>query len=131
MAHAVDHRAQVLTSSGLDFVVAFWLLISPFILPVNIAGFMSNNVLFGILIGVFAAIRFSMPSYFTMWMGWVMAAFGFWVFASPWFLHFGGANMAMVNNVGIGLMVMILAAWGAMASISAHQEGRDDVSSVI
>jgi SPW repeat len=121
MDTVLHHRRQVITASGLDILAGIWLVLSPFVLGYpDIANATSNDVIFGILIGILAAIRF-FGVYVTASLSWVNAIFGLWILVSPWFLEFYHHPTPLWNNVILGILVMILAGWSAMATSTELQ----------
>lgn len=116
MAYAIrSRRAQVQTASGLDVLAGIWLLISPFVLGFAAHQATTNNVILGIVIGIIAAIRvlgaFNYPG-----LSWLNAVLGLWVMLSPWILNFGQYAVPTTNNVIVGILVVLLAMWSALAS---------------
>jgi hypothetical protein len=122
MAYAIhSHRSQVFTASGLDVLAAIWLIVSPFLLMFNSATIAGNNVILGLIIGGFALARFLSPTRSTVAFSWINALLGVWVLVSPWALQFSHNRAAMTNNVIMGIIVIILACWSAIASGSEHE----------
>src|ERR1051325_464116 len=120
MQYALKHREQVATASGLDVLAGIWLLISPFVLLFhNIHSAAWNNVILGIVIGVLALYRFVKPAE-GVGVSWLNVILGIWVLISPWVLRFSGYHTATVNNVVMGIIVIILAAWSALATGTDH-----------
>ena len=121
MAYAVQHphRGQVATASGLDILAGIWLLISPFVLHFLPHVAMTNNVILGIVVGVLALIRF-LGAYDLAVLSWINVILGIWVLISPWVLGFASARVPMTNNVVMGIVVIVLAAWSALATQSEH-----------
>jgi SPW repeat-containing protein len=116
MAYALPHRGQVVTASALDVLAAIWLIISPFVLVFHYSAATGNNVVLGIVIGVLALARFIASTYQNSGLSWINLVLGCWVIASPWALRFDRMQTAMVNNVIMGIIVVILSFWSAMAS---------------
>jgi hypothetical protein len=116
MAYAIHHRGQVATASGLDILAGIWLLISPFVLAFSrVTGAMANDVVLGIVIGVLAAIRF-FGAYRQTWLSWINALLGVWVLISPWVVGYSFNHVALTINVVLGIIVIILACWSALAT---------------
>lgn len=120
------HRAQVQTASGLDVLAGIWLIISPFIVGYSaITGATVNDVILGIIIGILAAIRF-FGAYEAAFISWINVILGIWVLISPWVLdYFSISTSALSNNVVMGIIVIILAAWSALATTSPMPEEGD------
>jgi len=122
MAYALDrkHRAQIATASGLDVLAGLWILISPWVVGfqmVNSA--LTNNVLFGIAITVLAAIRF-FGAFDLAALSWINALLGVWVLISPWALGFDYSHAPMINNVIMGIVVIVLAICSALATVDGR-----------
>ena len=119
MAYAVHHphRGQVATASGLDVLAGIWLLISPFVLHFIVHNATTNNVILGIIVGVLALIRFLGTDDLPV-LSWINVILGIWVLISPWALGFASARVPMTNNVITGIVVIVLAAWSALATQS-------------
>jgi hypothetical protein len=112
------HRAQVQTASGLDVLAGIWLIISPFIIGYGaLSGATTNDVILGIVIGILAAIRF-FGAYEAAFISWINVILGIWVLISPWVLGYSTNNGALANNIVMGIIVIILAAWSALATNS-------------
>jgi len=118
MAYAIrhTHSGQVTTASGLDVLAGIWLLISPWCVGFSaVSGATSNDVIFGIIIGILALVRFfnnaASPA-----VSWINAILGIWVLISPWVLGFGHVQAFWVNNLITGIVVIVLACWSALAT---------------
>jgi len=118
MAHALHYRGQVLAASGLDITAGLWLIVSPSVMSFHVRAIWMNNIILGILIGIIAFYRFMTITPATAGLSWVNVVLGIWVLASPWALGFANIHPAMAHNVALGIIVIILACWSAMASIS-------------
>ncbi|MGA7616029.1 MAG: SPW repeat protein [Thermoanaerobaculia bacterium] len=122
-----ERRAQVMTASGLDVLAGIWLLISPFVITFRgLPNAVTNDVVFGIVVAVLAAIRF-FGAYRASWISWLNALIGLWILVSPWFLGFSIAPEAMWNNVLTGIAIIILGGWSALASGATAGETRTGV----
>lgn len=126
MQHAMHHRAQVATASGLDILAAIWLLISPFVLGFRyVASATTNDVIFGIIIGILAAIRF-FGAYAASSLSWINAVLGLWILVSPWVLQYSYSAVATWNSVIVGIIIIVLASWSALAT-DTSRENRTDI----
>jgi hypothetical protein len=102
-------------------------LISPFVLAFrNNAGAVSNNVVLGIVIGLLALYRFFSPAR-GVGVSWLNVLLGVWVLISPWVIGFNGLHTATTNNVIMGIIVIILAGWSALAT-STSESSRDQTN---
>jgi hypothetical protein len=117
MAYAIrHHEGQTVTASGLDVLAGIWLLISPFVLAfqhINAAA--TNNVIFGIVIGLLALYRFMNPAT-NAGVSWLNVILGIWVLISPFVIGFSTYHVPTTNNVIMGIVVIILAGWSALAT---------------
>ena len=118
MAMLTYRKEQIMTASGLDILAGIWLLISPFVLRFSSHYAVTNDVILGIAIAILAAIRFS-GAFTQSWVSWVNVLLGVWVLISPWVLRFSTFHTATVNNVVMGIIVIILAGWSALATDTA------------
>lgn len=118
------HRKQVQTASGLDVLAGIWLLISPFVLTFMSSQATTNNVIVGLAVTVLASIRV-LGAFDAAWLSWLNAALGLWTILSPWVLGFDELQRAMTNNVIIGIIIIALASWSALATNADHRNGFD------
>ncbi len=102
--------------SGLNFALAIWVIISPWVLGFNNFTAMTwNLVISGAVVLVFSGVRLwgtgSLSS-----LSWINAAIGVWVFISPWV--FGDSAVASIlwDCVISGAVVFLLGAWSALIS---------------
>lgn len=120
-----DSRATL--PSGLNFALAIWIIISPWVL--NFAGgnaapnalgvnngywgMVWNLVISGAVILVFSGIRLWGSNTLSS-LSWINAAIGVWIFISPWV--FGDSNVSSIlwNCVICGAVVFLLGAWSAL-----------------
>lgn len=110
------HSAQVTTASGLDIIAGLWLIVSPFFLAYgNLSRAMANDVILGIIIGILALVRFT-GAYREGWISWVNVLLGIWVLISPWALGYADNSVVMRNNVILGIIVILLSGWSALAT---------------
>ncbi len=113
------HSAQVTTASGLDIIAGLWLIVSPFFLAYgNLSRAMANDVILGIIIGILALIRFT-GAFREGWISWINLLLGIWVLISPWALAYASHSVAMRNNVILGIIVILLSGWSALATDTA------------
>ncbi|MFZ0916568.1 MAG: SPW repeat protein [Candidatus Udaeobacter sp.] len=101
--------------SWINILLAIWLIISPFVLTFSIFPMaMWNNVITGIVIGLIAMLRTSMPQH-PGW-SWSNVILGIWLILSPFVLGFSQA--ALWNNVILGIIIGLVS-WGN-AMTKAH-----------
>lgn len=111
-----QHHAQVRTASGLDVLAAAWLIVSPWVLGYQaVSSATSNDVLFGAIICILALVR-TLGAVRAAALSWTNAILGLWFVISPWVLGYSHVGMATTNSVVVGVVVMILACWSALAT---------------
>jgi hypothetical protein len=104
-------------ASGLNVIAGLWLIISPWVL--GFAGYDSrmtgNNVIFGIIVAVLAAIRVYRAAG-TQWLSWINVLVGIWLFISAFVFASTSLTAPFWNNIILGVIVAILgiiSAWGS------------------
>jgi hypothetical protein len=113
---------QIRTASGLNLILGIWLIISAFILAATAAAFW-NNVLVGIFVLVLASTRVSRPTVSTKPLGWTNAVVALWLIIAPFVL--GYVSLAETwNSIGVGVLLLIFAAWSASLPRSMPATGR-------
>jgi SPW repeat-containing protein len=91
-------------SSWVNILLGVWVIISPFVLGMNVPKAIWNNVVAGAVVGILAIIRWIMRQ--SGW-SWVNLLLGIWLVISPFLLFLSGA--AMWNNVILGIIIAALA----------------------
>lgn len=92
------------SSSLVNVLLGFWIIISPFVLGMHAPKAIWNNVVTGILVGVLTIIRWTMGQ--SGW-SWINLFLGIWLVISPFVLVLGTATMW--NNVILGIIVAAFA----------------------
>lgn len=115
----MSNKEQAQTADGVNIVAGIWLLLSPFILGFGGVA-LTNNVIVGIVVGVFALIR-ATSWLRAVWLDWANGILGLWLILSPFVLGFGGDMTATWNNIILGIVVGALAIWGGSATYSAPE----------
>jgi hypothetical protein len=100
--------------SSLNAIAGIWLLFAPFIVSHTHGAARVNDIVLGIVIGVFALIRAFIPGLRTAWLSWLNALFGIWLIVAPFALVYRGAGCD--NDIVVGIIVLILGVWSAVAS---------------
>jgi hypothetical protein len=112
------NRNQLQTASSLNVVAGVWMFISAFVIYAH-GPMVTNNVVFGMLVTVFALCRIS-GAYDQSWLSWLNAVVGIWVIVSPWATMGTGATgptqAMIINNCVTGGAVLLLACWSAIAT---------------
>lgn len=106
---------QIQAASGLNILAGLWLIIAPFLLDYgDLREALGNDVILGIIIASIATIR-AFGAYGADWLSWTNFVFGGWLIVAPFIL--GYARVAPVwNDIIVGVIVLALAAWSALAS---------------
>jgi hypothetical protein len=127
MAYALKYERRAVTFSGLDFLAGVWLFISPFVLSFQHVNFAAaNDVMFGMLIALFAVYRYRNPA-FNRGVSWLNFALGIWILVCPVVCGFAWSHVAMINNVIVGLAVILFSAISATATAKFVPEIGPDV----
>ncbi|HEY9466398.1 MAG TPA: SPW repeat protein, partial [Vicinamibacterales bacterium] len=105
--------------SWLNFGLGIWLVCAPFVLhTTGIA--VINSILIGVAVIVLATLSLRAPlsSHLPAWLN---LAAGFWVFFSPWILHFNAQTPAVVKGALTGALIMIFAIARASSSVDRYR----------
>lgn len=111
-AHSNDALGAVRAASFLNVLAGIWLIVAPWVLGYTSSRAHWNEVIFGIVVGVLALIRFVAPLE-TVWLSWVNFLVGIWLIIAPFALLYATPR-AYWNEVGIGIIVLLLALWSAL-----------------
>jgi hypothetical protein len=114
MATLTHHREQVRFASGLDVLAAIWLFISAFVVPMYY-GLAWSNAIVAVIVFILAGIRASNPTT-SSGLSWVNFILGIWVLISPWAMHTTQTHAAITNNVIMGIIMILLPLWSALAT---------------
>lgn len=105
---------RIQLASGINGMLGTWLVISPWALAfVQDQTATGNSVLAGVMVATFGLVR-AYGAYRSSWLSWANTVIGGWVVVAPWLLDYG-QGAVRTNNVLVGVAVMLLAAWSAMA----------------
>ncbi len=97
-----------------NLLLGLWLAISPWVLSyANEATPAWNAHVVGVIIAVAAVAALAA---FQEWEEWVNILLGAWLVISPYVLGFSGLSAALWNQVIVGLLVAVLAAWAVMTN---------------
>ncbi len=100
-------------ASGVNILLGLWLIIAPFVLTYAQASALWNDIIVGVLVIVFASASLSGPR--NAWFSWLNAALGLWLVAAPFALTYIELA-AFWNDIILGVVILILAAWSASAA---------------
>lgn len=110
-----SHNSPVRLASGLNMLVAVWVIISPWVYGhSDSVASVWNSVIVGILIALCAVSRYSSPA--TVWPSWVNVLLGIWLIISPWIYGYVAHTARVWNSVILGIIVILLGVWGIMTS---------------
>lgn len=104
-------------ASWTNLVLGLWLIIAPFSLAyAGVTAAVYEDVILGIVIASLALWRaLGQETPEMAYVSWTVAASGLWVLISPFALGYSGTAAATYNDVIVGLVVVILATWRALA----------------
>ena len=98
---------------ALSAALGVWLITSPWVLGFQAETVaMSNAVVAGIVLMAVAIGAILVPA---AWEEWTESALGLWLIISPWVLKWEHVDLARINAVTTGVVVLILALWVLMA----------------
>ncbi len=106
---------QTRIASGLSVIVAIWEILAPFLL--GYSGMVvptTNAIVVGLLVGILAAVRY-LGTAALNWLSWINVVAGLWLAISPFVLGYSGVSAATVNDIVIGIVIIGLNAWAALA----------------
>jgi hypothetical protein len=98
--------------STLNIIAGIWLIIAPFVLASGNPKASANDVVLGIIIGIFALIRALVPTHRTVGLSWLNALWGIWLIICPFALAYH-APAAQTNDIILGIIVLIFGIWSA------------------
>jgi hypothetical protein len=105
-ARASSTRERVTTIAGLNVLAGLWLIIAPFVLGYSDGDPIWNDVVFGAVVLVLAGAR-SLFFPRQVWLSWINALVGAWLFASLFWLD--SSATARWNDGIMGVIVFVLA----------------------
>jgi hypothetical protein len=108
--HPHTHSKPIRVASGLNFLAAIYLIISAWARGVG-GGGTANAIIFGIIVAILAASRFSGAR---PWAAWIDALIGIWMIISPWIYGYAGSGW-MWNSIIVGVIMLVLGVWSAKA----------------
>lgn len=105
--------AAVRPISALVFLAGIWLIISPFLLGYSANGFRADQIIFGVIIAVLAAIQY----FFTeaRWASWLAALAGLWMIIAPYAMSNVSTGARWASVIG-GLVTFFAALSSAMST---------------
>jgi hypothetical protein len=122
MANGATRADNVKTASGLNVIAGIWLIAAPFFIGfADSSAAFWNSILIGVVVLVLAAIRVGNP-FSSPGLSWINLVLGLWLIISPWVCGFSEFRGALWNNVVLGIIVALLAAWSASATHTPRQQ---------
>lgn len=116
-------KSQVQTASSTNVLLGIWLIIAPFALAYfHTASAVWNDIIVGAVIVVAAGVRVSAPSN-NVGLSWLNVVLGAWLVIAPFALGNRAITANVWNDVVVGLVVVCLAAWSAVAGQRLHGGG--------
>jgi hypothetical protein len=117
MRTANTDTSQVKVATGPNFLPGIWNIITARdYAAIYTSGSAWNSIIVGIVIAVFAAIRFFSPRS-AVGLSWINALLGIWMIISPWVYGYASTNTPRTwNSVIFGIIVLILGVWSAAAT---------------
>jgi hypothetical protein len=94
-------------------VAGIWLIIAPWVLGYSVRDPRWNDVVFGIVVGVFALAR-ATGAYRADWLSWLNAGVGIWIFIAAFTIDYSA--VASWNDIILGIIVFLLAVSSAEAT---------------
>lgn len=109
-------KTTVYWTSGTNVLAGIWLVIAPFALAYNdIEGALWNDIIIGVSVFVLALVRVGNPLQYEG-VSWTNFVLGIWLLAAPFVIGYSDTGPAVANDIILGVVVLILAAWSAYAS---------------
>ena len=109
-------KTQVYTASGTNILAGLWLILAPFALDYSdVSAALWNDVVIGIGIAILAMFRVGNPLQYEG-ISWTNFVLGGWLVFAPFALGYSDVTNALWNDIIVGLVVLSLAAWSAIAS---------------
>jgi hypothetical protein len=105
---------QYVWSNWLTLILAVWLFISPWVLPVAALGTWAWD--FWIVGIIVAAMSIAALNLRTEWEDWVNLVLGAWLFISPWIFGYVGEANAAWNSFIVGALIFLIGIWGVVSA---------------
>lgn len=114
-AETTSTRTATVWASSLNIIAGIWLIISPFVLLYSSGTARINDIVLGIVIGVFALIRALSPGNPTVGLSWLNVLWGVWLIIASFVLGYT-SPVARTNEIILGIIVLILALWSGIST---------------
>jgi hypothetical protein len=116
-----DPRSEIAGLSGLNVIAGIWLIIAPWVLGYSARDPRWNDVVFGIIVGIFALTR-ATGAYREDWLSWINALIGVWLFVAAFTIDH--TSTAAWNDIILGIIVFLLAVGSAEVTASLFPRRR-------
>ena len=111
-----EGRGQVKIASALNVLLGIWLVIAPFLLGyADVGTTLWNDVIVGAIVLILAGTRVWRPAH-NRWLSWTNVVLGIWLAIAPFILSYTATTAALWNDIIVGIAVLILGAWSAIAT---------------
>lgn len=115
-------RDKAKIAGVLNVIAGIGVLVSPWIYGYAADdGGAWNSVIVGIATAALALAR-TLTDDKKIWLIWINAILALWLIISPWVYGYASNTAGAVSSVVLGIILFILAAWGAQASAGPPQE---------
>jgi hypothetical protein len=111
MANKTYENLPTQWQDTLNLMLGIWLVVSPWILPYADQQVPAWNARFSGL-AIAAASAAALISY-QIWQEWISVILAIWLVVSPWLLGYSWLEAAFYNQLGVGVLVAVLALWSA------------------
>jgi hypothetical protein len=109
-------RTTVRWVSGVNVLAGVWLMLAPFALGYgDVTAAVWNDVIIGLTVFVLALFREAKPLEHEG-VSWTNFVLGAWLLVAPFVAGYGDVGAAVGNDITLGVIILICAAWSAVAS---------------
>jgi hypothetical protein len=103
-------------ASGGNILAGVWLLLAPLALDYSdVPEALWNDVIIGATVAILALVRVGNPLQYEG-ISWTNFVLGGWLVIAPFALGYGDVGDAVADDITVGIIVLALAAWSALAS---------------
>jgi len=99
-------------------VTGVWEILAPFIIGYSaVTGALVDAIILGILLlGGGLITGLSRNNKVVRTFSWIDALFGLWLILAPFIFSYSKSTGALVNDIIVGIVVLVFAIWGAVAA---------------
>ena len=109
----------VKTAGWINVVAGLWLIAAPFLLHYRGSASITNDIIFGVIIGVTSLIIVFSPVHI-LWLSWINTLTGIWLILAPFVLNYP-LQTARLNDIVVGIIVAVAGIWSSSES-TVHRE---------